>query len=127
MNTNHSRTKLVASTLGATAAMAPAVLFFGAGTAQADQLRVHTNATFGGVTITVADLTNPPSNLGGCVYQSTPNTTGIPYFGPPFELNSSQRSFQWFAPGLETGTTWTIAVNCANGGPQAVTPSTIVY
>jgi hypothetical protein len=125
MNAKHARKKLVASTLG-TAAV-PTLLFCGAGTAQADQLTVFTNATFGGVAIVVQDNTNPPSTLGGCVYSSTPNTTGIPYFGPPFELNASQRSFQWFAPGLETGTTWTIAVNCASGGPQGVSPSTITY
>ncbi|MFZ0903451.1 MAG: hypothetical protein WAN71_06135 [Mycobacterium sp.] len=124
MITDHARKKLIASTLGT--ATVPTLLFCGAGTAQADKLQVITQPSFGGVTIIVFDNTNPPSNLGGCVYSSTPNTTGIPYFGPPFELNPSNPTFQWFAPGLETGTTWTIAVHCAQG-PQTVTPGTITY
>jgi hypothetical protein len=119
--------------LGAAAAAAPAALFLGAGTAQADNLQVSISPTVGGVGIQVRDqggsgpLGVGASSLSGCVYSSTPNTTGIPYFGPPFELNASNPTFSWFAPGLETGTTWKIAVNCAQGGAQNVTPSTITF
>jgi hypothetical protein len=131
MNTNHNRKKkLITSALGAVAAAvaAPALLFVGAGTAQADNVYVDDASTFGGVTMTV-ESASVASDLHDCVYSATP-PWGIPYVSPPFEMNSSNRLFQWFIPSLQTNTTWNIAVLC-DGVPQTVlfkgTPAEIIY
>lgn len=125
MPTVHNcKKKLITSTVGA-AAVAPALLFIGAGTAHADSLNVYAQPAWGGVTVTVANL-YPTQDLTGCVTAATP-PWGVPYLSPPFNLTSTAPSFGWFVPSWQTDTNWTIGVNCLNGGQQTVTPSTITY
>ena len=125
MPTVHNcKKKLITSAVGATA-VAPALLFIGAGTAHADSLNLFVQPAQGGAAVAVADF-YPTQDLTGCVASATP-WWGVPYLSPPFNLNPTANSFQWFVPGWESNTKWTIGVNCLNGGPQSVTPSVITY
>jgi hypothetical protein len=113
MNTIHNRKKLVISALGATAAAvaAPAVLFAGAGTAEASpQLDPYSNNGFG----TIAHIYDP-ANQGSetCYYSSfDPNQPAFFPYGPtPVQLDSNSRADLPIL-GIPTNTNWLVTVDC---------------
>jgi hypothetical protein len=125
MNHTHNRKKLVASALGAAAAVAtPALLLFGAGTAHATQpTEVDFSGTAGpGNDLVVTVVNNTTTDFGQCTYQSTPQWPSLlpPYTSNTFSVpaNTSQQVDigNYFGQGaIRTGTTWTIALNCTGG------------
>lgn len=121
MNTTLKK-KLAVSVLSAAAA--PALLFLGAGTAQAS-IGVLTHPGALGVAVTVYNNSN--TDLGWCTYTATPlNSPLLPYVSFPFKLEANQ-SFTLDIPGIETGTQWAPSVSCSNGGQQPTFPGAITY
>jgi hypothetical protein len=117
MNTKNNRKKSVIAALGAvTAAVAaPALLFTGAGAAQAATL-VTPESNALGVTVSVLSDTQ----WGGCNYTAIPQggwSPGqpLPLYGVPFFLQKGLNHQMWF-PGIQTGTTWDVTVKCDNNG-----------
>jgi len=118
MNTTHNRKKnLTTAGLGVAAAIvvAPAVLFAGAGTAQAAPLVNYSNDLIGTVAH-VSDPANPPGAIEFCNYHS--NVAGQPFafpFDSPVQLDGPTPS-DLQIPGIQTGTTWAVTVSCPVGG-----------
>lgn len=125
MNTNPILVKLGAM---AASVAAPAMLFLGPGTAQAD-LGTSANPAPGGVDVWVqtwpaaADQTAPS---GWCLFNSSvvgnPIGKPLPAINVPFYLpengpGAPSASRLWF-PSYPTGSTWNISVECPNAGPQ---------
>ena len=127
MNTTHNRKKKqITAALGAAAAavVAPAVLFGGAGTANA-----KTPATWvefepftAGGDLTVVVHNNTPADFGQCRYVATPQGPSLlpPYISTSFHLGPSAQQTvyvgNYLGPGaVRTFTTWGIAINCDNG------------
>jgi hypothetical protein len=116
MSTTHNRKKSVIAALGAAvaAAAAPAILFAGAGTAQA-ATTVNTASDALGVSVTV----HSTGSHGWCLYSAWPIFTPVgkpkplPVYGVPFHLQQDHNL--WF-PGIQTGSLWQIKVQCDNGG-----------
>ncbi|HXO54506.1 MAG TPA: hypothetical protein VN888_26565, partial [Mycobacterium sp.] len=112
--------KMVTAAIGAaaTAVTAPALLFAGAGTAQA-LTWVSTNTDALGVTVHVSSFGGPASS-GTCNYTAVPANVPpgvlppLPVYGLPFLLEANGTHDIWF-PGIQTGTTWDVTVHCANG------------
>lgn len=106
--------KSVTAALGATAAAAavPALLFLGAGTAQAETY-VQTRTDALGVTVLIVSEGLAPSS-GWCTYTAIPSGPGVPAYGVPFYLQENGIHNLWF-PGVQTGTTWAVTVDCPNG------------
>jgi hypothetical protein len=119
MNTIN-RKKSVTAALGAAAAAlaAPAMLFLGAGTAQANTTVVPTSNALG-VTL---HITSDGSQHGVCTYSAWPTSWGavkpLPVYGIPFVLQKNQ-SFDLWTPGIQTGSTWTAETTCEVGGTQS--------
>jgi hypothetical protein len=127
MNTKHNRKRLVTSALGAAAAAVavPAVLFAGAGTAQADtQVTILPGVSVGIPTTTtmnvaVTDKTGYNGEYGNCLYHA------VPVAGTGKRLNFPPADHQFNLPKfgtatfsfdvLPTGTIWEVKVNCAPG------------
>lgn len=112
-----------------TAAMAaPAMLFLGAGTAQASMIAKATPAP-GGVDVVVntwpaAAGESAPS--GWCTFNSSVvgNPIGkplpaidVPFYLPETGQGAPSQSRLWF-PSYPTGSTWNISVACPNSAPQ---------
>ena len=113
----------IKAAISATAAAlaTPAVLFLGAGTAQASpDLAVWTVPTLGGVNVFVKTADGPDGLSGWCTYTSTvqgdPVGKPAPVFGVPFNIpaSSSHHATIWF-PSYQTGSTWNVTVTCPNG------------
>lgn len=136
MSTTTNRKKLISSALGAAVASAavPAILFMGAGNAQADTsvsavsdplgvtLRIRSNTGPGGVDANVSH--------GSCFYSAIPqagtgNGLAILPVNLPFYLQHRQ-TFEMWLPGIQTGTVWDVSVDCANGRDQT-NPGAVVY
>jgi hypothetical protein len=117
MNTTHNlKKKLVVSAIGAGAAVAaPAVLFLGAGSAQANPNVWYDNNLFGTVA-NIADPVNPAGATELCEYHSNgiAPTPPIP-FDAPVELDGATPS-QIQIPGIQTGSHWFVRVSCNVGG-----------
>jgi hypothetical protein len=124
MNTTIN-TKLVASALGAAAAAVavPAALFFGAGTAQAlnPASNGHLFVTYStdplGLVANIRDTWNKVGETETCSYQSvgTGLTPPIPFYGET-QVNGPANGGPVVIPGIPTGATWNVTVNCAHGG-----------
>jgi hypothetical protein len=120
MSTTHNHRKLIATTLGATVAgvVAPALLVLGAGSAQA-QTRLGTVTDALGVTVSVQSDGPNPSH-GTCFYTAIPVATPpgqlppMPVYGVPFTLQANRKHNLWF-PGIQSGSTWEVTVDCQNG------------
>lgn len=115
MNTTRNRKKAVTAALGAAAAaaVAPAILFAGAGTAQAASFAWPDSDPLG-VTVHIQST----GSHGWCEYTAVPIGGGVkplPAYKVPFYLHQFQESTLWF-PGIPTGTTWDVSVACQNGG-----------
>jgi hypothetical protein len=110
----NTRKKSVLAAVGAAAAAAaiPAILFAGAGTAQAETFVSPISDAFG-VTVFVGSNAWDPSS-GWCTYTAVPNGPGVPVYGLPFYLQEGATHKLWF-PGIQTGTTWNVTVDCPNG------------
>ena len=125
MNTIHPRKKSVTAVLGAAiaAAAAPAVLFTGAGAAQAETQVVPFSDALG-VSVHVVSVGPSPSS-GWCSYTATPAIVPpgvlppLPVYNVPFYLQENAIHKLWF-PGIQTGTTWDVDVNCPFGGDTGV-------
>jgi hypothetical protein len=119
MNTNNNRKKSLTAALGAAAAAlaAPAMLFFGTGTAQAATTVAPTSNALG-VTI---KITSDGAQHGWCRYSAWPTAWGavkpLPVYDIPFVLQANQ-SYDLWTPGIQTGSTWTAKTSCQFGGTQ---------
>ncbi|MCW1957484.1 MAG: hypothetical protein KIH64_002850 [Mycobacterium sp.] len=123
MTTNSILAKLAAMT--ATVA-APAMLFLGAGTAQAN-MDVASRPAPGGMDVVVTTWSNNPGEpapAGWCLFNSrvvgNPIGKPLPAIDVPFYLPegaSPATSRLWF-PTYPTGATWNISVACPNSAPQ---------
>ena len=104
-----TKKKIVAAALGA--ATAPAVLFAGAGTAQALTAWAWPHVEPFGVTMHI-------QSTGWCEYTAVPIGGGIkplPAYKVPFYLKKDQESTLWF-PGVPTSTAWNVTIACEQGG-----------
>lgn len=105
------------------AAVAPAALFLGAGTAQAD-IWANAGSAPGGVDVTIFTLGAPDAPSGWCTFTSkvrgTPWGKPLPARNVPFYLPEGGGARLWF-PSYPTGSTWDVTVNCPNTGPQFTT------
>jgi hypothetical protein len=117
MKTKHNRNKSAFAAIGAAiaAAAVPAVLFTGAGTAQAAST-LDTASHALGVTVKV----HSTGSEGLCFYSAEPwfgwaTVKPLPVYKMPFYLQSNQDYNLWF-PGIQTGTTWKAKVECPVGG-----------
>src|SRR5882757_1774598 len=121
MFTKRTRTK---SIIGATiaAAAVPAVLFAGAGTAQAAST-LNTASDAIGVTVEI----HSTGSEGLCYYSAEPwfgwtTVKPLPVYEVPFYLQANQTNKLWF-PGIQTGTTWKAKVACPVGGVDYFNPT----
>ncbi len=118
----------IKSSIIAAAATVPAILFAGAGTAQAEANVVpFTDAL--GVSVHVVSVGPSPSS-GWCRYTATPAVVPpgvlppLPVYDLPFYLQANAVHKLWF-PGIQTSTTWDVDVECDNGGDTYNLP--VVY
>lgn len=130
MNIISSRNKSVTAALGAAAAVAaPALLFPGAGTAQAETY-VQPRSDALGVEVLVVSVDPTPSS-GWCTYTAVPAVVPpgvlppLPVYNLPFHLQEGGIHKLWF-PGIQTGTTWNVNVNCPDAGVDSPTTQ-LVY
>jgi hypothetical protein len=113
--------------LAGAAAALPPLLFLGAGNAQAETF-IDTSSDALGVTIFVSSGGDNPSS-GSCTYTAVPVNVPPGVIPPlpahvPFVLRENQMHNIWL-PGIQTGTTWSATVDCANGTDSP--PESIVY
>lgn len=111
-----NRKKSVTAALGAAAAAvaAPAMLFLGAGTANATG-HVTNEANLLGVNVTVHSSGVNPS-WGMCTYRAAPiSGFGIPPWPQTFYLPKNGSETLYF-PGIKLNTSWKATVSCPNGG-----------
>ena len=101
------------------AVAAPAALFLGAGTAQAD-VRANAIPGAGGVTVVIQSLP-PAAPSGQCTYtaraQGDPIGKPAPAINVPFFLPPNGDAALWF-PSFPTDSIWDITVSCPVGGTQ---------
>lgn len=122
-------TSILAKIGAMTAAVAaPAMLFLGAGTAQAGMNASVTPAP-GGVDVWVSTFpadAGEPAPSGWCLFNSSVlgNPIGkplpainIPFYLPENGPGQKSVSHLWF-PSYPTGSTWNISVECPNAAPQ---------
>jgi hypothetical protein len=124
MSTNDNRKKSAITALGAAAVAvaAPALLFAGAGTAQAAST-LDTASDPVGVTVAV----HSTGSEGLCFYSAEPwfgwqTVKPMPVYKVPFYLQANQTHNLWF-PGIQTGTTWKAKVECPVGGVDYFNPT----
>lgn len=124
MNTTRKKQMTAALAAAAAAMVAPAVLFVGAGNANAKTLGtwVEFKPFTAGGDLTVVIHNNTPKDFGQCQYVATPQGPSLlpPYTSTSFHLGpSSQQTVyvgNYLGPGaVRTFTTWNIAINCDNG------------
>jgi hypothetical protein len=117
----NNRKKSVLAAVGAAVASAavPAVLFSGAGTAQAETAIVPFPDPVG-ISVKIASI-GPAFSSGWCTYTAWPSDPAVPIVGLPFYLEEKHTQTLWF-PGKKTGKTWDVTVDCPNGAdnPQPV-------
>jgi len=123
MNTKPNPKKSAFAAIGAAVAAAavPAVLFTGAGTAQAAST-INTASDALGVTVNV----HSTGSEGLCFYSAEPwfgwtTVKPLPVYKVPFILQANQDYNLWF-PGIQTGTTWKAKVECPVGGVDYFNP-----
>jgi ribulose 1,5-bisphosphate synthetase/thiazole synthase len=123
-------TTSILAKIGAMAATvaAPAMLFLGAGTAQASMSASAMPAP-GGVDVLVTTWPNAAGGSapsGWCTFNSSvvgnPIGKPLPAINVPFYLpetgpGAGTKSRLWF-PSYPTGSTWNISVECPNAAPQ---------
>jgi hypothetical protein len=118
----HGKAFTAALGIAATTVGAPAILLAGAGTAQAQSV-VSTTTDALGVTVHIKSVGLPLNKSGGaCTYTAIPDpsTTDpgflppLPVYALPFQLTPGGTHDIWF-PGIQTGTDWTVTVNCTEG------------
>jgi len=102
-------------------AVAPAMLVFGTGTAQAAST-IDTASDALGVTVTISST----GSEGWCHYSAEPwfgwqTVKPLPVYNVPFLLQNGQSYNLWF-PGIQTGTTWKAKVECPTGGTDYFNP-----
>lgn len=122
MNTNINK-KLVAALGVAAAAVAPAVMFFGAGTASAlaPASNGHMFVSYDqgplGLVANIRDTWNGVGVTETCSYQSvgTGLTLPLPFYGAT-DVYGKVNSGAVIIPGIPTGATWNVTVNCPHGG-----------
>jgi hypothetical protein len=117
MNTIN-RKKSVGAALGAAVAAlaAPAMLFLGAGTAQAGTT-VNTTTDALGVSVHIKSVGMLGAQSSGwCNYTAIPaaGEIGVPVYKVPFYLQPGGTHKLWF-PGIQTGTKWDVTVWCPGG------------
>lgn len=107
---------------------APAMLFLGAGTAQAG-MTAGANPGPGGVDVVVTTFPNAIGDTapsGWCLFNSSVvgNPIGkplpaidVPFYLPENRPGGQAQSRLWF-PSYPTGSTWNISVSCPNAAPQ---------
>ena len=107
---------------------APAMLFLGAGTAQAGMAASPQPAP-GGVDVLIQTWPSNPGEVapsGWCTYNASvvgnPIGKPLPAINVPFYLPDNGPgawavSRLWF-PSYPTGSTWNVSVECPNSGPQ---------
>jgi hypothetical protein len=124
MITKHKRKKSALAAVGAAiAAMAaPALLFTGAGTAQAAST-LNTTSDALGVTVQI----HSTGSEGLCFYSAEPwfgwtTVKPLGVYKVPFYLQANQDHNLWF-PGIQTGTTWKAKVECPVGGVDFFNPT----
>ena len=110
----HLNKKSILAAAGASiaAAAAPALLVSGAAPAHA-QTGIGTVIDPFGVTVNIHSQ-GPQASSGWCNYTAMPKGPGVPVHGLPFYLQANQNHQLWF-PGVQSGTTWDVAVTCPNG------------
>jgi hypothetical protein len=104
------------------AAALPAILFAGAGTAQAAST-LDTTSDALGVTVQI----HSTGSEGLCFYSAEPwfgwqTVKPLPVYNVPFQLQANQSHNLWF-PGIQTGTTWKAKVACTVGGVDFFNPT----
>ncbi len=124
MITKHKRKKSAFAAVGAAiaAVAAPALLFTGAGTAQAAST-LNTTSDALGVTVQI----HSTGSEGLCFYSAEPwfgwtTVKPLPVYKVPFYLQANQDHNLWF-PGIQTGTTWKAKVECPVGGVDFFNPT----
>jgi hypothetical protein len=141
MNTINNHKKSVIAAVGAAVAAAavPALLFAGAGTAQATtEVTATPDAT--GVWVHVKStgikmirpleaggpygLNEATLSSGWCTYKAVPQTPGL-FPAEEFYLEPGGTANLHFA-GIPTGTTWDVTIHCPNGLDWPV-PQQVVY
>jgi hypothetical protein len=115
--------KKLATTVAAAAAVAaPAALFVGAGTAQAatPPSVTYSNNAFGTIAH-ISDPANPAGSIEICHYSShvKGNPFLFPFYSPVQVSGSTASDLQIF--GLQTGTAYTVKVECNGGGSTTFT------
>jgi hypothetical protein len=118
---NHKRSAFAAIGAAVAAAAVPAVLFTGAGTAQAAST-INTASDALGVTVQV----HSTGSSGLCLYSAEPwfgwqTVKPLPVYKVPFYLQPNSSYNLWF-PGIQTGTTWKAKVECPVGGVDFFNP-----
>lgn len=113
----NKRSIVAAAGAAIAAAAAPALLVAGAAPAQA-QTGIWTVTDAFGVTVNIQS-TGPQASSGWCNYTAMPKGPGVPVHGLPFYLQANQTHKLWF-PGVQSGTTWDVAVTCPNGMNSAL-------
>lgn len=110
----------IKTAIAAAAIAAPAVLFAGTATAQAGTSVSPTSDALG-VTVKITSTGAPANKSSGlCFYTATPASVPfgvlppLPVYDVPFVLQENTPYNLWF-PGIQTGTTWDVAVKCQNG------------
>jgi len=124
MNTKHRRKKSAFAAVGGAivAVAAPALLFTGAGTAQAAST-LNTTSDALGVTVQI----HSTGSEGLCFYSAEPwfgwtTVKPVGVYKVPFYLQANQDHNLWF-PGIQTGTTWKAKVECPVGGVDFFNPT----
>jgi hypothetical protein len=118
MNTINRKKSVIAAVGAAVAATAvPALLFAGAGTAQA-YTGVKLIPDNAGVTVHIQSvgLWGKGISSGSCSYTAVPQVpgTGVPIYGYQFNLPAKGSHDLWF-PVKKTGATWDISIHCQIG------------
>jgi hypothetical protein len=119
LNTNLK--KFATTGAAAIAVAAPAMLFVGAGTAQAAPPSVTFTTNGLGIVAHVTDPANPPGAVEFCNYSS--HVTGNPFLFPffsPLELSGNTTSDLQIL-GIQTGTKYDVKVICPVGGQTNTT------
>ena len=107
---------------------APATLFLGGGTAQAD-VGARVVPAPGGVDVFIWSW-GVPTVSGWCTYTSTvrgnPIGKPLPALNVPFYLPENGDARLWF-PSYPTGSTWDISITCPGGGGQITQTTSVVW
>jgi len=112
MSTNLKGLRGFALRAAVAAAAAPALLSFGARTAQADVVVTWDDQPWG-TTAHIRDISGQDST---CTYTATPEGSFLPPFSSPQFSLQAHHTYDLLIQGIPTGTTWGIRVHCDPGG-----------